>query len=83
MNPNRIIKSLGIGLPLFLAAFTAVADQKDPTKYDCRVTVRVERYNEPGSRIPSLRFVRECPHKDKLAAGQCETSWLWGMRCKN
>ncbi|MCG3147710.1 MAG: hypothetical protein PCFJNLEI_01151 [Verrucomicrobiae bacterium] len=56
---------------------------KDPTKYDCRVTVRIERYHQPGSKVPGVRFVKECPHKDKMAAGQCETHWLFGMRCKS
>jgi hypothetical protein len=55
---------------------------QDPTKYDCRVTVRTERHFQPGSKVPLVRFVKECPHKDKMAAGLCESSWLWGMRCK-
>jgi hypothetical protein len=83
MNPKLIIQSLGIGLPLLLTALTATAAEKDPTKYDCRVTVRIERYSEPGSKIPGVRFVKECPHKAQMAAGQCETHWLFGMRCKN
>lgn len=53
----------------------------DPTKYDCRVTVAVRTVKAKGRTI-KLWERKECPHKDKLAAGQCETSWLWGMRCK-
>lgn len=82
MNPKLITKGLTTMLALASLAVTASAAERDPTKYDCRETVRIERYNEPGSRVPSVRFVKECPHKDKLAAGQCETSWHWGMRCK-
>ena len=82
MNPKLITLGLTTVLALAALAGTATAAEKDPTKYDCRETVRVERYFEPGSRVPGIRFVRQCPHKEQLAAGQCETSWLWGMRCK-
>ena len=60
----------------------AAPEAKDPTKYDCRVVVGyrvVNNGNKPPLKVP----VYECPHKDKLAAGKCETSWFWGMRCKD
>ena len=59
----------------------AVQTAKDPTKYDCRVVVGykvVDRGSKPPFRLP----IFACPHKDKMAAGKCETSWIWGMRCK-
>lgn len=87
--------SLAIAVPLLTFADTASARPPtgpvtkplgpipaDPTKYDCRVTTAV-RYVTAKGRQVKLWEVRECPHKDKMAAGQCETSWLFGMRCKN
>jgi len=56
---------------------------QDPTKYDCRVVVGYRTVNL-GTKPPTTRQpIWECPHKDKMAAGQCETSWLFGMRCRS
>jgi hypothetical protein len=60
----------------------AASSVKDPTKYDCRVVVGYRIVNN-GTKPPIREAILECPHKDKLAAGKCETSWIWGMRCKN
>ena len=70
-----------------LTAFTiggvalGVQTTKDRTKYDCKVIVGYKRNpyaSKPGHDIP----IWECPYKDMMAAGKCETSWLFGMRCK-
>jgi hypothetical protein len=53
----------------------------DPTRYDCRTVVAYEQLCPPGSKSIHRRVIRECPHEDKLAAGECETHWLFGMRC--
>lgn len=60
----------------------AAGKAKDPTKYDCRVVVGYRRGGPTLSKSPDIQPILACPHKDKMAAGQCETSWLWGMRCK-
>jgi hypothetical protein len=84
MNAN--LKTAVIATTLLTLIFGGIAlaaqNAKDPTKYDCRVVVGyrvVNNGNKPPLRVP----VYECPHKDKLAAGKCETSWFWGMRCKD
>lgn len=74
---NAIISTFVLG-SVTLAAQTP----KDPTKYDCRVVVGYTRGVPNGSKSPNVIPIWACPHKDKMAAGQCETSWLWGMRCK-
>lgn len=77
-----IITIVALGAMVAANAVLAGSPPKDPTKYDCRVTVRTERVQiSPKNWI--TKFVKECPHKDKMAAGQCETSWLFGMRCKS
>jgi hypothetical protein len=53
----------------------------DPTKYDCRAVVDYKRELR-GNKVPEVIPIWACPHKDKMTAGQCETSWLFGMRCK-
>jgi hypothetical protein len=57
---------------------------KDPTKYDCRETTGYKRVFIGRAKVPRHEPIYACPHKDKMAAGQCETSWLSGsMRCKS
>ena len=64
--------------------YVALAAQtpKDPTKYDCMVVVSC-RVIDRSPKIPMKVPIFECLHKDKLAAGQCETDFLGRMRCKN
>jgi hypothetical protein len=74
---------IATALATFAIGGVAFATQaaKDPTKYDCRVITGytpVNNGNKPPLRVP----VYECPHKDKMAAGKCESNWLLGMRCK-
>ena len=58
-------------------------NQKDPTKYDCRVVVGYKVLPYSGNKPPRSEPIWECPDKDKMAAGQCETD-IWGrMYCKN
>jgi hypothetical protein len=79
------LKTAVIATTLLTLAFGCVAlatqPTKDPTKYDCRVVVG-HRIVNTGTKPPLSVPIYECPHKDKMAAGECETSWLWGMRCK-
>ena len=59
----------------------AVQTTRDRTKYDCRVVVGYRTINR--TKPPPIReAILECPHKEQMAAGKCETSWLFGMRCK-
>ena len=83
---KAILKTAAIGTALMALVFGSVAvaaqKEKDPTKYDCRVVVGYRRGGPTLSKSPDIQPILACPHKDKMAAGQCETSWLWGMRCK-
>lgn len=56
---------------------------QDPTKYDCRVVVGYRTEFIGKGHIARQVPILACPHKDKMAAGQCESSWLYGMRCKS
>jgi hypothetical protein len=60
----------------------ATSTAKDPTKYDCRVVVGYQIQPYAGNKPPRSTPIWECPHKDKMAAGQCEVNWLGEMRCK-
>ena len=76
-----IITTVALGVIAATGSVLAGNAPKDPTKYDCRVVVGyriIDRASKGQIKLP----IYECPHKDKLAAGQCETSWLFGMRCK-
>jgi hypothetical protein len=82
---KAIVKTAVIGavlMALSLGSVTLAAQTaKDPTKYDCRVVVGyriIDRASKGQIKLP----IFECPYKDKMVAGQCETSWLFGMRCK-
>ena len=82
---KAILKTAAIGTALMALSPGSVTltaqTPKDPTKYDCRVVVGyriIDRASKGQIKMP----IFECPHKDKMAAGQCETSWLFGMRCK-
>ena len=80
-NLKKTMVATGL-VTLMTGVALAAAGSKDPTKYDCREVVgyrTVNNGNKPPLRVP----VYECPHKDKRAAGKCETHWLWGMRCKD
>lgn len=84
MKAKQSIMVLAVLLTSVAAINTTFAEQKpkDPTKYDCRVVVGyriIDRASKGQIKLP----IYECPHKDKMAAGQCETSWLFGMRCKS
>jgi len=60
----------------------AVQTAKDRTKYDCRVVVGYSTIHT-GNKPPTQKVpILECPHKEQMAAGKCETSWLFGMRSK-
>jgi len=83
MKANLKTTVVGIALAAFTISGVAWAVQttKDRTKYDCKVIVGYKHNpyaSKPGHDIP----IWECPHKDMMAAGKCETSWLFGMRCK-
>lgn len=85
MKAKQTIKVLAVLLTSLAAINMTFADQpaKDPTKYDCRVVVGYRTEPYAGNKPPRQTAILACPHKDKMAAGQCETSWLFGMRCKN
>jgi hypothetical protein len=68
-----LIASSGMAAPAHAA--------KDRTHYDCKVIVGYKTINR-GQKIPMKVPIWECPHKDLMAAGKCETHWLFGMRCK-
>ena len=55
--------------------------KKDASKYDCRVFAGYKLVSR-GGKIPDKVPIFVCPHADKMAAGKCEMSALWGMRCK-
>ena len=83
MKPSIKVALIATALVTFAIGSGAFAAQtaKDPTKYDCRVIVgyqTVNTGNKPPLRVP----VYQCPHADKMAAGKCESNWLFGMRCK-
>lgn len=60
----------------------AAPAKKDRTKYDCREVVGYRTEYVGRSNIPIRRAILACPHKDLMAAGKCESHWLFGMRCK-
>ncbi len=77
---NASFKTVLLAMAVSNVALAAPA-VKDPTKYDCRVVVGY-RVIDRGSKGQIKLPIYECPHKDKLAAGKCESHWLFGMRCK-
>lgn len=84
MKTNFKIAVIAAALLALAAGSVALAAQpvKDSTQYDCRVVVGyrvIDRASKGQIKLP----IFECPHKDQMVAGQCETSWLFGMRCKN
>lgn len=79
------LKTVALATTLLTLAFggDAFAKQtKDPNKYDCLEVVGHKRVSRGLGKVPKTETIWECPYKDKMAAGQCETSWLFGMRCK-
>lgn len=80
MNAKLTIALLAAMLAVPVLSFAAT---KDATKYDCRKTVAVRSVKSRQGKDRVIYREKACPHRDKLAAGQCETSWLWGMRCKS
>jgi hypothetical protein len=79
-----IISLVALGAVVTTNSALAGKLPKDPTKYDCRVIVGYKIVSPtPSNKAPSRTPIWECPHKDKMAAGQCETHWLFGMRCKS
>jgi hypothetical protein len=77
----KTFKFLALVLVAMLGlALSTQARPKDPTQFDCRVTkiTRVASH----SKVPDLKRVKVCPHKQKLAAGQCEFVRGKGMRCR-
>ncbi len=75
--------TVSILIVLLAAPLVSFAAEKDRTKYDCRETVKVRTVFRPGTKIRVPQFVKKCPHIEQQKAGQCETHWLWGMRCKS
>jgi len=83
MKPSVKAALIAAGLVTFAIGGVAFAARtaKDPTKYDCRVVTGyrvINNGNKPPLKVP----VYQCPHKDEMAAGKCESNWLLGMRCK-
>lgn len=54
---------------------------KDRTQYDCRVVAGYKTERIGKGNITVRRLIFECPHKELMAAGKCQTHWLFGMRC--
>ncbi len=72
---------LKITLLFALISMVSPAWAGDRTRYDCRETVAVRTVRD-GVKGRAVKFIKVCPHKDQLAAGQCETDFWGRMRCK-
>lgn len=71
-----------IGLFVSRVDISTTTTVKDPKQYDCRVVVGYRNEPYAGNKPPRRTAILACPHKEKMAAGKRETSWIWGMRCK-
>lgn len=69
-----------VAAALVLSSLSQGAVTKDRTAFDCRETVKIHKY-QVGPKRWAVKFVKACPHRDKLAEGKCVTT-IWGqMRC--
>jgi hypothetical protein len=83
MNRNFKTTMIVAALAAFSFSMSATAaPANDPTKYDCRQIVGYKIVSPtPSNKAPRRQPIWACPHPDKMAAGKCQTHWLFGMRC--